>query len=296
MLFRSNFQRAIDLGKALSKNLLDKEQSVELQQVLSEIRKLRSRQKKLRLSNLSFNHFPAIRSIKENLYKARNYSEAAKRLESLAQGTEDYPLRTGVHYELGRLYDLKLGKFVKAMTHYNQFLERFEHDEISPEVLLRVAEIHLKELKSPEKALDAYRQYLNKYPFARKRLAVLFQVGELLIDHKRDYSSALDTYSDISRAYPQTEWDEKAKLARANLLSRKLSDFLGAIEVYEDLVERNFQSNLAPEAQFKVGRIYEIQLNDRLRAIDAYQKVIDRFPGSSFAIQARDQLEKVRRK
>ena len=291
-----NFQRALDLGTSLSKNLLEKSQSAELEKVLGEIRDLRSRQKKLRLSNLSFNHFPAIRSIKENLYKARNYAEAAKRLESLAQATEDYPLQTGAHYELGRLYDLKLGEFLKALTHYNQFLERFEHDEISPEVLLRVAEIHLKELKSPEKALDSYRQYLDRYPFARKRLAVLFQVGELLIDYKRDYSSALDTYSDISRAYPQTEWDEKAKLARANLLSRQLSDFVGAIEVYEDLVERNFQSTLAPEAQFKVGRIYEIQLNDKLRAIDAYQKVIDRFPGSSFATQARDQLEKIRRK
>ncbi len=291
-----NYQGALKRIKAIKRGMLDPEQVQSLKKLEKEVRDLSSKQRRLKLSTLSFNHFPAIREIKNSFYKARNYREAAKRLEKLYKQSEDFPLQTGIHYELGRLYDLKLSDYKKALEHYAEFLDKFDHDEISPEILLRIAEIHLEELKSPARALRSYRRYLEQYPFARKRLAVLFQVGELLINHERDYSSALDTYADISRAYPQTEWDEKAKFAKANLLSRYLSDFLGAIEAYEDLVERNFQSDLAPEAQFRVGKIYEIQLNDKLRAIDSYQKVIDRFPGSGFSTQARDQLEKIRRR
>ena len=75
-----------------------------------------------------------------------------------------------------------------------------------------------------------------------------------------------------------------------------MSDFEAAIRVYENLINTNFESKLAPEAQYRIAGIYEIQLNDDIQAIQAYDDLIARYPNSSYAIQARRQIDKIRRR
>jgi len=291
-----NFKGSLRLLNQLGGQLPNPEQNRALKNLRREIVQRQKAQKKLRLRNLSYNHFPQILDIKKSWYEKRDYAQAAIRYERLLKQSENHQLITGVEYELARVYDLKLKNYKKALEHYQVFLERFDHPQINAEVLLRVAQIQFEEIQDMEAALKSYKQYLKDYPSARKRLAVLFQVAEILVEKKSDYSQALDTYIDISNAYPQTQWDEKAKFARAKLLSRNIGDFEGAIEAYQDLIDHNFESNLAPEAQFKIGRILEIQLSDLTGATAAYEEVLARYPQSSYASQARRQLEKIRRR
>jgi TolA-binding protein len=291
-----NFKGALSLLDDLGKRLPTAKQNQSIKKLRTTIFKRRKSQKKLRLKNLSYNHFPQILDIKQSWYDKRDYTQAALRYEKLLKQSENHQLITGVEYELARLYDLKLKDYKKALEHYQVFLERFDHPQINAEVLLRVAQIQFEEIFEVEAALNSYQIYLRDYPSARKRLAVLFQVAEILVKEKSNYSQALDTYTDISNAYPQTQWDEKAKFARAKLLAKNIGDFEGAIEVYQDLIDHNFESGLAPESQFQIGHILEIQLSDLDRAQSAYEELLARFPQSSFASQARRQLEKIRRR
>ena len=295
-LKRKNFRSSFKLVGKIRNLVLNSKQNRALDTLKREIITLKSKQKRITLRNLSYNHFSEIRKIKRNFYKSNRNREAAHSLEKILNQADDYQLIVGIHYELARLYDLKLKSFNAALKHYRAFFEKMENPEITSEILLRVAEIELKELGDTKAALESYQKYLKDFPAAQKRLSVMFQVAELYTKYKFEYSRALETYEDISNAYPQTKWDEKAKFAQADLLANRLSDFDAAIRVYENLINTNFESKLAPEAQYRIASIYEIQLNDDLQAIQAYDDLIARYPNSSYAVQARRQIDKIRRR
>ena len=295
-LKRKNFRSSFKLIGKIRNLVLNKKQNQELDKLKRQIITLKSKQKRITLRNLSYNHFPEIRKIKREFYKNNRNKEAARSLEKILDQADDYQLIVGIHYELARLYDLKLKAYSPAIKHYRDFYEKMENPEITSEILLRIAEIELKELNDTKAALESYQKYLKDFPAARKRLSVMFQVAELYTKYKFEYSRALETYEDISNAYPQTKWDEKAKFAQAELLANRLSDFEAAIRVYENLINTNFESKLAPEAQYRIAGIYEIQLNDDIQAIQAYDDLIARYPNSSYAIQARRQIDKIRRR
>jgi len=291
-----NFKGAFELVSKIRSLLLTPEQSKSLNQLKSQIRDLQKNQKRITLRNLSYSHLPRIQEIKRRYYKNGQYQKAADSLKVLVEQTEDHQLKVGAYYELARVVDLKLEKPKEALKYYEEFFQMMANPEVTSEILLRIAEIHLKELKDHKEAISQYERYVHNFPAARKKLNVLFQLAELYSNYEFEYSMALDTYTDISNGYPQTPWDEKAKLARAELLAQKLSDFNGAIQTYRDLINTNFESSLAPQAQFKIAQIYEIQLNDDLLATQAYDELIARYPNSSYALQARRQLEKIRRR
>ncbi|MEE2923492.1 MAG: tetratricopeptide repeat protein, partial [bacterium] len=295
-LKRKNFRSSFKLIGKIRNLVLNNEQNKALDNLKRQIISLKSKQKRITLRNLSYNHFPEIRKIKRQFYKSNRNKEAARSLEKILKHADDYQLIVGIHYELARLYDLKLKSYTPALKHYRDFFDKMENPEITSEILLRVAEIELKELSNTKAALESYQKYLKEFPAARKRLSVMFQVAELYTKYKFEYSRALETYEDISNAYPQTKWDEKAKFAQADLLANRLSDFDAAIRVYENLINTNFESKLAPEAQYRIGSIYEIQLNDDLLAIQAYDDLIARYPNSSYAVQARRQIDKIRKR
>lgn len=295
-LKRKNFNSSFKLIGKIRNLILNPKQNSELDKLKAQIVELKKKQKRITLRNLSYNHFPQIRQVKKNLYKKNKNNEAARSLESILAKADDYQLIVGAHYELARLYDLKLKQYKKALTHYQQFYEKVDNPEISSEILLRIAEIELKELNQIDDALASYNRYLSDFPAAQKRLSVMFQIAELYTNKRFEYSRALETYEDISNAYPQTPWDEKAKFARAELLANRMSDFDAAIQVYRNLINVNFESKLAPEAQYRIGSIYELQLNDDLQAIQAYDELISRYPNSSYAVQARRQIDKIRRR
>ena len=295
-LKRKNFNSSFKLIGEIRRLLLNPDQNSELDKLKAKIVQLKKKQKRITLRNLSYNHFPQIRQIKKNLYKKNKNDEAARSLESILKKADDYQLIVGVHYELARLYDLKLKQYKKALLHYQKFYEKMDNPDISSEILLRIAEIELKEFNNIEDALASYNRYLSDFPAAQKRLSVMFQIAELYTNKRFEYSRALETYEDISNAYPQTPWDEKAKFSRAELLSNRMSDFDAAIQVYRNLININFESKLAPEAQYRIGSIYELQLNDDLQAIQAYDELIARYPNSSYAVQARRQIDKIRRR
>lgn len=295
-LKRKNFSSSFKLVGQIRNLMLNHEQNSALNKLKMQIIDLKSKQKRITLRNLSYNHFPQIRQVKKNYYKQNNNKEASRILEKILEQADDHQLIVGVHYELARLYDLKLKMYKKALFHYGQFYDKMENPEITSEILLRMAEIELKELNSPTDALISYSKYLKDFPAAQKRLSVMFQIAELYTKRQFEYSRALETYEDISNAYPQTQWDEKAKFARAELLAERLSDFDAAIQVYRNLININFESKLAPQAQYRIGSIYELQLNDDLQAIQAYDELIARYPNSSYAIDARRQIDKIRRR
>jgi TolA-binding protein len=291
-----NFTAAFEDLKRIKNLMPNPAENERLKELENQIKVLQNEQKKLNLRTLNYSHLPAIALIKKDYYRNSRYEEAAKELERLLSRTENFQLQTGIHYELARLYDLKLKNYKKAHEHYEKFFEFLDHPQISPEILLRIAEIRYEEFKDIKKAREAYEIYLRKYPAAHKRVAVLFKMAEIYARHEMQFSRALDTYTDISNSYPQTKFDETAKFEKARLLAEHMGDLNGAILVYRDLVDTNFDASVAAEALFQIARIYETQLNNRPQAISVYEEVISRFPNSSQAVNAKDQIERIRRR
>ncbi len=291
-----NYNGAIQLGREARRLMVP---PVEIKKIDTEIHRykgLMSKQKPVTLKTLGYGHLEAIQEIKQNFYRKRDHIGAAAAYETLLKQTENFQLQVGIHYELARLYDLRLKDYQNAYLHYKAFFSLVDNPEVSSEVLLRIAELEFSEFKKYRDALKTYRLFAERYPSSRKYVSVLFQVAEILVSKELDYSGALDVYTDIANAYPQTDYEQKALLSRAKVQSDRLSDFNGAIATYQSIINNYFDSEFATQSQFEIGRLYEVQLNDEFQAIAAYQEVINRWPNSSLATDSRRQIDKIRRR
>ncbi|MBW7875710.1 MAG: tetratricopeptide repeat protein [Candidatus Cloacimonetes bacterium] len=291
-----NFNGAIQLGREARKLMVPPSEIKKIDAEIHRYKGLMAKQKPVTLKTLGYGHLGPIQDIKQSFYRKRDYAGAAQAYEKLLRQTENFQLQVGIHYELARLYDLRIKDYEKAYLNYKAFFSLVENPEVSSEVLLRIAELEFTEFKKYRDALKSYRLFAEKYPSSRKYVSVLFQVAEILVARELDYSGALDVYTDIANAYPQTDYEQKALLARAKVQSDRLSDFNGAIATYQSIINNYFDSDFATQSQFQIGRLYEVQLNDEFQAIAAYQEVINRWPNSSLATDARRQIDKIRRR
>ena len=65
---------------------------------------------------------------------------------------------------------MKLKAYSPAIKHYRDFYEKMENPEITSEILLRIAEIELKELNDTKAALESYQKISQGFPCSSQKI------------------------------------------------------------------------------------------------------------------------------
>jgi TolA-binding protein len=205
---------------------------------------------------------------------------------------------------------LREGKLAKAES-----LTVLAKEKLSdPVALERIAFLRAEVLYfggDMERALKEYMDFLSANtgsPFANDVIDRL-----LLIDENNDndgkplaaYShaefleflgmsdSAAVTLRDLLKSFPDSQIADDAQMKIGDVLSSG-GKFPEAIEEYRILEARFRKSELVPVSKLKVAQLYSEKLRQPDKAVAEYENTIAAFPGTSFAAEARSQLQKLK--
>jgi outer membrane protein assembly factor BamD (BamD/ComL family) len=245
----------------------------------------------------------------KNDFQAGKFASASVKYEGLLARRLNYPQLREILLSFCES-TLREGKLAKAES-----LTVFAKQKLSdPVALERIAFLRGEILYfggDMERALKEYMDFLSANtgsPFANDVIDRL-----LLIDENNDndgkplavYSraeflefagmsdSAVVAFRDLLKSFPNSQIADDAQMKMGDVLSSR-GKFPEAIEEYRVLEARFPKSELVPVSKLKVAQLYSEKLREPDKAVAEYENTITAFPGTSFATEARSQLQKLK--
>lgn len=105
--------------------------------------------------------------------------------------------------------------------------------------------------------------------------------------------SATAVIRELLRGFPDSQIADDARMKMGDILSTR-GKFLEAVEEYRALEASFPQSGLVPVSKLKTAAIYSDKLRESDKAAVEYEGIVTAFPGTSFAAEARSQLQKLK--
>jgi outer membrane protein assembly factor BamD (BamD/ComL family) len=105
--------------------------------------------------------------------------------------------------------------------------------------------------------------------------------------------SAAVAFRELLKSFPSSQIADDAQMKMGDILSSR-GKIPEAIEEYRILETRFPQSQLVPVSKLKVAQIYSDKLREPDKAMAEYESIVTVFPGTSFAAEARGQLQKLK--
>jgi len=162
-----------------------------------------------------------------------------------------------------------------------------------------------------KQALKEYMDFLGantKSPFANDVVDRLLLIDENndndgkplaayshaeFLEFVRMSDSATAALRDLLKSFPNSQIADDAQIEIGDILSSQ-GKFPEAIEEYRILEARFPKSELVPVSKLKIAQLYSEKLREPDKAVAEYENTITAFPGTSFAAEARSQLQKLK--
>ncbi len=105
----------------------------------------------------------------------------------------------------------------KAIELYTEFVKLNPQNPKTPEVLFKLAQIYLTELKIPAKATEFFSKIVEDYPETKEAMNALFMLGFIYANELNNYEKAKIYYQKFLERYPNSELAISAKFELENL-------------------------------------------------------------------------------
>ena len=109
------------------------------------------------------------------------------------------------------------GNIKRAIEIYTEFVRANPQNPRVPEVLFKLAQIYLNELKMPTKSTEFFNKIVEDYPKSKEAMKALFMIGFIYANELNDYEKAKIYYQKFLDLYPNSELAVSAKFEIENL-------------------------------------------------------------------------------
>ena len=220
------------------------------------------------------------------LLEEQRYTEAAAKLEKLAESSKDIETRSRCYYQLGEIYYNYTQQYPEALKAYKKILRMRAEGLPSAEIFLsyiKIGDVHSR-MGEYEEAIHSFRTLVGTAP----EIHFVYKIGLQKIRDIRTALKNLQVQEDIVRTYKGTPLEAVAlsQIAELYRMHNQLNQPERAIETYQELLKKHPTDKLAAEAQWRIAHLRHTVLHQLPLAIDAYKKVADNFPTSNFAAEA----------
>jgi aminopeptidase N len=168
---------------------------------------------------------------------ARLESKITQQYERLTSRFPASPEAVEAEYRLVLFADAKGENFAEVARRYESFLKSHPDSRRKRDILLRLAEINLREVKSPLAAIKWYEEFVKEFPQDDYADDALFEIAKVYEDI-REYQSAVSTLKRLLAQYAQSPLADEAQYRIANLLAERLKKYRAAIESFNNLEKR----------------------------------------------------------
>ncbi|MBM4035786.1 MAG: tetratricopeptide repeat protein [Planctomycetes bacterium] len=147
----------------------------------------------------------------------------------------------------GSVRDRVNADLLRAVSAYQQVVDKFKMGDMAGAALLRIGTIHAKYLKDPDKGMAAFQQLLEHHPGSKEAIGALLEVGAYHLE-KKNHDEAIKVYQKFVYNYPQEAACEDAMLAIARCHGEKKA-WDKALDAFQTYLNRYPQGKHAPFAK-----------------------------------------------
>ena len=206
----------------------------------------------------------------------QNFVEASKRYQKILEKSPDEKIKVKIHYQLGEIQSLHLGKYWQAIKHFQKVQESTQEPLWQVKSEERIAQISFEFLKNYRLSLKSYKRLASFTPRLKNYDKYEYRIAKSYMGLKK-FEMARRAFVEIQKNKNQDHYVDS--FYQLGLVHFELKNWQEAINKWKLYIQREKKPDSVVQAKFLMANAFET-MEELKKAYNLYYSILGEYPNT----------------